>query len=942
MKTQKWNRFLRTVALLLAITLICPILLGAAPAQAHAESETEVIAKEKTDEEVKAEEIPLISSAEAPNFISQEQIEELGHIARIPEGEALNTLVYQNKDGTRTKYITRDPIKYTDANGDVQFIDLSLVEKAEAYETAANDILLSIAKDAAKGVSVAGGGMAATLTAMPSNQDSSGNITTAPMVTTSVSNGAFTYHDLFGSGVDVKYTPLYNGVKEDIILEAYTGVSSFDFLLRTNGMTVFEDENGYYLAKEQDSAEQLRLGKVVAYDAKIRMREGTLLVTPIKEGEIYRLTVNVDDEFLKSPDTTYPVAIDPSLTVSDTTHGSGAIYDTPVYSGMPNSNFGNYQYNCIGYVDSSYKIGRVAIKLQGLINDSDYTKLSADAIQQVRFYVRDSSGSSAKTVNIYALRSLSSWTEGSLTWNNTLGNISSDLQASASIGNNAWTSFDITSLVKGWKNNTYSAASGFIMQGANETVGTNFISTEYGTSSYWPYVVMTYLGGGNGGGSNFDAAQSIAFGQSVSVSTVISNEKRYYKFTPSTSGNYLFYSTKTSGDPKIWLYNSNRTPLGNNDDSGGSTNFCITAYLSSGNPYYIELGHYDTKTGSYTMHMLREANPSHGTYNLKNVRTSHYMDIHGPVAQELLHQWNNYTSLQQKWVFSRESSGYYTIQSMYGDKKYAAISSDSASTNNVVLISEITDYARWRFFEDASGNVYLTPKKASGKVLCAPDYNVGTELQLAWISGISNQCSSWKLEKVVEPHTHFYKPTSYAPLSHPHLVTMQCECGDSTTHYSIEPACNICSADKKENKNTVMEIVSFVGLETDVGLIAPGLYAIECYITYTNQYISPTSILANYPKFATYSSSVVSYANPSPNSPSVNCVSSRSVTYYSDSGATMFNQSMRWDANSDSFSELPMVVHQFYEMPSYTITGAVFSMPSVAQSKEVSITSYFD
>lgn len=198
---------------------------------------------------------------------------------------------------------------------------------------------------------------AVTLTAMPANQDPSGNITTAPMVTTTVSDGTATYNDLFGAGIDVKYTPLYNGVKEDILLEAYTGVSSFDFLLRTGGMTVFEDANGYYLAKEKDSVEKIRLGKVVAYDAKIRMREGTLLVTPIKEGEIYRLTVRVDADFLNSPDTTYPVIIDPSLTVSDSTHGAGAIADAPIFSGMPNTNCGTYIYNSVGYVDGSFGTG---------------------------------------------------------------------------------------------------------------------------------------------------------------------------------------------------------------------------------------------------------------------------------------------------------------------------------------------------------------------------------------------------------------------------------------------------------------------------------------------------------------------------------------------------------------------------------------------------------
>lgn len=741
MKTQKWNRFLRTIAMLLVITLICPILLGAAPTQAQTESVTEVIAKEKADEEVKVEEIPLISSAEVPNFISREQIEELGHIARISDEESLNTLVYLNRDGTKTKYITRDPIKYTDASGKVRFIDLSLVEKAEAYETAANDILLSIAKDAAKGVSVAGGGMAVTLTAMPTNQDLSGNITTAPMVTTTESNGAVIYNDLFGEGIDARYTPLYNGVKEDIILEAYTGISSFDFMLRTGGMEVFEDENGYYIAKDKDSLEQLRLSKVVAYDAKIRMREGTLLVTPIKEGEIYLLTVSVDAEFLKSPDTTYPVAIDPSLTVSDTTHGSGAIYDTPVYSGMPNSNFGNYQYNCIGYVDSSYQTGRVAIKLQGLINDSSYTKLSASAIQKVLFYVRDSSGSSAKVVNIYALRSLNSWTEGSLTWNNTLGNISSDLQASASIGGNAWTSFDITALVKGWKNNNYSAASGFIMKGDNESVGTNFISTEYGSSSYWPYVSLTYSAI-DGNGTSFETALTLTEAKTTSVTTTAAGETRYYTFTPSVTATYVIQSCNYSGDPYIWLYDSSRTSIGTDDDGGFNWNFWISKTLYAGRKYYIRVGHRNSNIGSYNFTVLRVANIKDTFYRFQNVNSAQYLDIHGPVEQKYVHQWTNSVGEQQKWYLESIGDDYYVIRSQYGSRKYVGIKSTNNGESNIQLFDEISDYTKWTIYSTPSGQHILEPKAAKCKALYSPNGNTGVEMQLSWL-GINGEKDKW-------------------------------------------------------------------------------------------------------------------------------------------------------------------------------------------------------
>ncbi len=690
MQTQKRSRFSKFVALLLAITLICPILLGAAPAKAQTEPETEAAARENTGEKGKAEEIPLISSAEIPSFLSQDHIAELGHVARIRGEETLNTLVYLNKDGTRTKYITRDPIKYIDASGEVQLIDLSLVEKADAYETAANDIRLSISKDAAKGVSVGSANASVTLTAMPANQDSSGNITTAPMVTTSVSNGAFTYHDLFGAGVDVKYTPLYNGVKEDIILEAYTGVSGFDFLLHTDGMTVFVDENGYYLAKEQASAEQLRIGKVVAYDAKIRMREGTLLVTPIKEGEIYRLTVSVDADFLESPDTTYPVIIDPSLTVSDSTHGAGAIADAPIFSGMPSTNCGTYIYNSVGYVDGSFGTGRTAVKLTGLLNDSVYKSLPVDRIKDVKFYIKDSHGGSGKTIQLCALSGNSTWTESNVTWN-TVGSASSAL-TSASVGNGAWSSFNITALVKGWKNGTYTAGCGFLLKNANESQTCNFFSSESAQAN-WPYVVMTY-----------DAKLSLNY---VSMDVNEGSTKTLIA-TTSPSGQTV---TWTSSDSAVATVSSSGVVTGK---KAGTVTIRASANISG-----------TTYTAACTVYVR----VPDGVYYIQNKNSGHYLTTTGEISglpdvyqSSKLATPAITTAIRQMWKVKYLSDGMYSVRPL----NKLDMGLDVTSTNVDIYTIGTTDTlygvsasARWTIAWSSTGYVFSNGSSGSNTMQIA-------------------------------------------------------------------------------------------------------------------------------------------------------------------------------------------------------------------------------
>ena len=64
--------------------------------------------------------------------------------------------------------------------------------------------------------------------------------------------------------------------------------------------------------------------------------------------------------FLDTPTTVYPVVIDPTITIYETMAG-GVIEDAPVFSGYPNTNFGNYVFNTIGYTDANYGIANEVV-----------------------------------------------------------------------------------------------------------------------------------------------------------------------------------------------------------------------------------------------------------------------------------------------------------------------------------------------------------------------------------------------------------------------------------------------------------------------------------------------------------------------------------------------------------------------------------------------------
>lgn len=85
----------------------------------------------------------------------------------------------------------------------------------------------------------------------------------------------------------------------------------------------------------------------------------------------------------------------------------------------------------------------------------------------------------------------------------------------------------------------------------------------------------------------------------------VSGDLDYFKFTPTVSGTYIIYTTGST-DTKGYLYNASQTQLAYNDDASISgTNFAFQYNLTAGTTYYIQVGAYSTKTGSYTLAITR-------------------------------------------------------------------------------------------------------------------------------------------------------------------------------------------------------------------------------------------------------------------------------------------------------------------------------------------------
>ncbi len=247
---------------------------------------------------------------------------------------------------------------------------------------------------------------------------------------------------------------------------------------------------------------------------------------------------------------------------------------------------------------------------------------------------------------------------------------------------------------------------------------------------------------------------------SVDTPITYGGQVYYYKFTPSTSGTYVIYSTG-SVDTKGYLYNSSGTELDSDDDGGDSTNFRLSYYLNAGSTYYYAVKFYNTSstgiipvkfgpvyTISYnanggsgaplsqskdygTSIILSDAEPqkdgytflgwstnstattaaysSGSNYSSEGNRTLYavWRDTGSPTGA--LSSTNNVAPSQTVTLTLRDNSavaGYYWgTNPSYADNTYTSLSSSSANTSATKTVSSPGTY--YLVVRDNSGNVSI-------------------------------------------------------------------------------------------------------------------------------------------------------------------------------------------------------------------------------------------
>ena len=658
-----------------------------------------------------AEEPADALSCRITDYVDKAQFESQNYAFRVEQDESLNTYVFQKEDGKRVVYFLDENVKFIDDNGEIKEKNLSLTSTEKGFSPAFNDIDILLPTTIKESIQFNYGKSSIAIT--PSGDNYAEGKSDGKSVS---------YTGVFGENTILRYTPLLSGLKEDIIVTDKAAPTEYSFVLKTNGLSIRSDEDGFYLSLTENSEEKIRLGNVVAYDSNGRESIGELFVNTVSVGSEYVVTVSVDPDFLVNESTVFPVTIDPTFTVSDNTHGSNAIQDAPIFQGYPNGNFGNYIYNSVGTPDSNFGIGRTVVKLSGLTSATEYTTIAASQIDNVLFYARESSGSSTQTINLHPITGVSSWTENTVTWNTIGSSFNTSIDFGTTMYNGQWSAFDITNLVKGWKSGSYVADCGFILKNSSEANFKNFHSCECTTTGNRPYVVMTYTPT-----------------LSLNYSSLNIEEG---------SNSLIVASTQPSGIPVSWA--SENTSIASVSSSGTVTGIKagitqITASITvDGYSYYAYCTVYVyLPNGVYYFDNHYKNNRiefyGNNSYNENDELTGYETDFTAPTLPD---------GRYQLFKVYYHGSGLYSIRSMIDNSMgWYRLDSSLVSRNIGTSNSSVPNAAKWYIGSNTNGYYIYSQYGTIKTVTCPENFEEDWNIVLSPYSS-TNTLQVWSANKI--------------------------------------------------------------------------------------------------------------------------------------------------------------------------------------------------
>jgi len=465
-----------------------------------------VATKEKSEKAKKPEKTP-ITKDNLPEVLDFDRVKGQGFVSRLKsEEQDMCEIVLENEDGTRGLYVFDSPVKFKNEKGET--VDKSNKVKphtkngAPCFKSESNDIEVHLPATIQGGVSLKDEEVNVSMKPIPSVASKR-----VLSVGKQKDEDSVIYEDVFDNFTDIVYTFTYDGVKEDIVLEKYNGKNTFDFEVISGGLSL-EEEKGALLLKDENGEVKATMGEIVIFSADNKNNTfGEYKITEKQKNNSYIITVCVDVAYLTSPDTKYPVTIDPPI---NSVKDNCGIEDMQVFkgtdgTGKTETSAGNSGVSRVGWTD--WGACRTLMRFANL----DLSNKIKDPKQINTAYIelRDLMCQGDATSIMCSEFTGESWEESDVrTWNNlsagSYDTSSSPVNVSYSIGYNNtskhWYRWDIKAIAKKWAGNKNYQNKGVIFRTASSTFENSSSYARYmktfssmqGNPIYKPYFYISY------------------------------------------------------------------------------------------------------------------------------------------------------------------------------------------------------------------------------------------------------------------------------------------------------------------------------------------------------------------------------------------------------------------------------------------------------------------
>lgn len=466
-----------------AILLFLSLILGIMPQNAF-------LAKAATVDQT---EQLVLRAEDVPEYFTLADMQNAGHVKRADRNDVahLNEIEFQNADGTNTVYAFNENVRYVTASGDYKDKSNRLERSSDgSYSNPQNDIRVNYPEKIGQGVTVTRDTF--SLTMIPEYTNNS------PVAQTAGKEQSVYYPKAFGSNTVLQYTQTFNGFKEDIILISAPESNQFRFTLATNGATLSMD--GDRLLVSDDGEEVGCFEPIYIYDSAGNSCYGSMqMLASSAARNTYSVIITAPWDFLTDTDTVYPVNVDPTLTLFDSS--SSVIQDANVFTNY-NQNYGSNATMSIGDFsqypgDEPRGIGYGLVKFPFLTGNSTFMGYyNAGRVTDIDYFFAVTDCVTQTTLQ--AKRIGTAWTETGVTYSTVSAYISGTGTAYTktidATSSPQYYCFDLLPMINTTTNYNNMATKGLVLSTVPTSMPALTMGTaEAGTSGgYRPYVQYTY------------------------------------------------------------------------------------------------------------------------------------------------------------------------------------------------------------------------------------------------------------------------------------------------------------------------------------------------------------------------------------------------------------------------------------------------------------------